>query len=150
MRTLYFSMLIAAVAGAGEIKLGAPLTLNSQTSIAELAAGSAGYVGKTVQVNGKVTEVCEHMGCWMMLVDTAGSARIRIKVKDGEIVFPKTAIGKLALAEGKFSKIEMTREQAIAQAKHEAEERGQKFDPAKITGPQTIYQIAGTGAVILE
>jgi hypothetical protein len=42
----------------------------------------------------------------------------------------------------------MTKEQAIAQLKHEAEENGKKFDPASVTGPVTAYQIAGTGAVI--
>jgi hypothetical protein len=130
------------------VKLGAPLTQKDQVPIATLTSKPADYVGKTVQVRGTVAEVCEKMGCWMMLVDAASKAKVRIKVKDGEIVFPKEAIGKTAVAEGKFVKIEMTKEQAIAQAKHEAEENNRKFDPASITGPQTIYQIAGTGAVI--
>jgi NACalpha-BTF3-like transcription factor len=150
MKILLTLTLAAAFLLAGETKLGAPLTLKTQTKIADLTAKPDSFVGKTVQVKGKVTEVCENMGCWMMLVDPETNAKIRIKVKDGEIVFPKTAIGKMAVAEGRMAKIEMTKEQAIAQAKHEAEERGTKFDPASITGPQTIYQIAGTGAVILE
>lgn len=150
MKILLTLILASAFVVAGETRLGAPLTLKMQTKIADLTAKPEGFVGKTVQVKGKVTEVCENMGCWMMLVDPETNAKIRIKVKDGEIVFPKSAVGKMAIAEGKMAKIEMTKEQAIAQAKHEAEERGTKFDPASITGPQTIYQIAGTGAVILE
>lgn len=150
MRFLATLLLAAAVSFAADVKLGAPLTLHSQTSIADLAAKPAGHVGKTIQVKGKVTEVCQNMGCWMMLVDPASKAAVRIKVKDGEIVFPKDAAGKTAVAEGKFTKIEMTKEQATAQAKHEAEEQGRKFDPASVTGPKTTYQIAGTGAVILQ
>lgn len=128
--------------------LGKPLELKKQTPIADLQKKPADYVGKTVQVRGKVAEVCEKMGCWMNLVDPASNARVRIKVKDGEIVFPKEAIGKMAVAEGKFVKIELTREQALEQAKHEAEENKKPFDPSKITGPVTIYQIQGSGAVI--
>lgn len=148
MRLIVTILLAAAVASAAVVKLGAPLTQKEQVPIAALTAKPDDYVGKTVQVKGTVTEVCEKMGCWMMLVDAASKAKVRIKVKDGEIVFPKEAIGKTAVAEGKFVKIEMTREQAIAQAKHEAEENNRKFNPASIIGPRTSYQIAGAGAVI--
>lgn len=148
MRLILPILLAAALLSAATIKLGAPLTQKEQVAIAALTAKPADYLGKTVQVKGKISEVCEKMGCWMMLVDTASKSKVRIKVKDGEIVFPKEAIGKTAVAEGKFVKIEMTKEQAVSQAQHEAEENKKKFDPASITGPQTIYQIAGTGAVI--
>ena len=128
--------------------LGKPLSLKTQTPIGDISAKPADYVGKTIQVKGKITEVCQSMGCWMMLVDPDTKASVKIKVKDGEIVFPKDSVGKIAVAEGKLAKIEMTKEQALAQAKHEAEENQKKFDPSKITGPVTTYQIQGTGAVI--
>ena len=141
-------LIAAALCFAADSKLGKPLTLTSQTAIADLTAKPADFVGKTVQVKGKITEVCQSMGCWMQLVDPATKAAVKIKVKDGEIVFPKDSAGKTAVAEGKFTKIEMTKEQAIAQAKHEAEENKKKFDPASVKGPVVTYQIAGTGAVI--
>ncbi|MEJ5368454.1 MAG: DUF4920 domain-containing protein [Bryobacteraceae bacterium] len=146
-------MRIAALFLAGTVclmggPLGKPLQLKTRTPIASLEKSPGEYVGKTVQVRGRITEVCEKMGCWMNLVDPETNARVRIKVKDGEIVFPKEAVGKMAVAEGKFVKIELTREQAIERAKHEAEENNKPFDPASITGPVTIYQIQGTGAVI--
>ena len=56
--------------------------------------------------------------------------------------------GKKVVAEGTFKKMELTKEQAIARAKHEAEEKGTKCDASKITGPQTVYQIMGVGAVV--
>jgi hypothetical protein len=133
-----------------ETKLGKPLTLKEATPIATVLAEPGPYVGKMVQVKGKITEVCQMQGCWMALTDTATNKMIRIKVNDGEIVFPTEAVGKTAIAEGTLTKIEMTREQALASAKHEAEERGRKFDPSKIKSGQTIYQIRGLGAVVLD
>jgi hypothetical protein len=71
-------------------------------------------------------------------------------VNDGEIVFPKSHVGKMVVAEGTLKKIVMTKEQAIARAKHEAEEQGRKFNPESIKSGVTVYQIQGTGAVLLD
>jgi hypothetical protein len=71
-------------------------------------------------------------------------------VKDGEIMFPKGSAGRSVLAEGVLKKIELTQQQAVAWAKHEAEERGEKFDAAKIKSGMTMYQIQGSGAVLLD
>lgn len=149
-RFAFLLVVCASLAAAAEIKLGKPLTLKSQTPIAELADHPAQFIGKPVQVKGQATEVCEKMGCWTNLKDPATGKMVRIKVKDGEIVFPKTAIGKNITAEGTFQKIELTKDQAIARAKHEAEEQGRAFDASKITGGTVIYQIQGTGAVLYE
>jgi hypothetical protein len=150
MRKIVVLTLVSfAFSWAADLKLGKPLTLKQATPIASLAGEPEKYVGKTVQAEGKVTEVCQNMGCWMVLVDNAGKS-VRLKVKDGEIVFPKDAVGKIAVAEGRWVKLELTKEQAIARAKHEAEENGKPFEPSSITGPMTIYQIQGTGAVVRQ
>jgi hypothetical protein len=150
MRTLIVLALSLSLALAAETKLGKPLTLKQAIPIATLLASPDRFVGKTIQVRGKVTEVCQHMGCWMNLVDEASGKMVRIKVEDGVIVFPKDSIGKTAVAEGKFAKMQLTREQAVAQMKHEAEMNNKKFDPATVKGGTTIYQVQGTGAVIQE
>jgi hypothetical protein len=75
---------------------------------------------------------------------------IRIKVNDGDIVFPKDSVGKLAIAEGKLTKLELSREQAAAKARHEAEEQGRKFNPSSVKSGVVIYQIEGAGAVLLD
>lgn len=131
---------------AAETTLGKGVGAGEPVTIKELVAHPEAWVGKTVRVEGTIEEVCPKMGCWMKLVD--GPDGVRVKVKDGEIVFPKDGKGKRAAAEGVFTKVEMTREDAVARAEHEAHELGKAFDPASITGPQTIYQIAGTGAVV--
>lgn len=152
MRILFATLATLALAtssliSAAELKLGKPLTVKDPVSIATLLSHAADYAGKTVQVKGKITEVCQMMGCWMELKNEEGQ-KVRIKVEDGDIVFPKDSAGKEAVAEGKFTKLELTREQAVAQAKEEAEEKGRKFDPASVKAGVTIYQIQGTGAVI--
>jgi hypothetical protein len=148
MRILLASILALGLLSAVEIKLGKPLTAKDPMPLATLLAHPDDYVGKTVQVKGKIVEVCQMMGCWMDLTNDAGQ-KLRIKVEDGEIVFPKDSAGKVAVAEGKFTKSELTKEQAIASAKEEAEEKGKKFDPASVKGPVTVYQIQGSGALIL-
>jgi hypothetical protein len=149
MKTL-IALLFVGVVSAGEVKLGKPLTLKETTPIAQVAAQPDQYAGKMVQVKGKVTEVCQMMGCWTNLVDESSGKSIRIKVNDGEIVFPKDSVGKTMLAEGELKKIELTKEQAIARAKHEAEEQKRKFDPKSVKGAVTIVQLQGTGAVLYQ
>ena len=56
----------------------------------------------------------------------------------------------MAVAEGKFTKSELSQEQAIERAKEEAKDKGKTFDASSVKGPQTVYQIQGTGAVILS
>lgn len=146
------ALIVLALAGiaAGETKLGKPLTLTEPIGIDKLTERPDKYLGKVVQVKGKATDVCQAMGCWTVLTDAASGKTVRIKVEDGEIVFPKDLVGKTVVAEGKLAKVELTKEQAIAQARHEAEENGRKFDPASIKSGKIYYQIEGTGAVILE
>jgi hypothetical protein len=147
MKILCAVLVASCTLSAAELKLGKPLTAKSPMPLATLVSHADDYVGKTVQVQGKITAVCQMMGCWMELTNDAGQ-RVRIKVEDGEIVFPKDSSGKIAVAEGKFTRTELTREQAVARAKEEAEDNGRKFDPSKVKGGMTLYQIEGTGAVI--
>ena len=147
MKILGVGLAAAGLLFAAEMKLGKPLTIKDATPVATLVGSADQYVGKTVQVKGRITQVCQMMGCWMELANDAGQ-HVRIKVEDGVIEFPKDSAGKTAIAEGKFTKRELTREQAVAQAKEEAEETGRKFDASKVKGGVTLYQIEGTGAVI--
>ena len=117
--------------------------------VSELVANADKYVGQTVRVEGVVIDVCAKRGCWMDIAGDGKSEKIRIKVDDGVMVFPMEAKGKHAIAEGVFTKIEMTPEEALALAKHLAEERGQAVDATKTPdAPTVVYQIQGSGAVI--
>ena len=139
---------LAASPALAATKYGKPLSDAAAVKLSELMAKPDAYVGKVVKVEGLVTEVCPKRGCWINVAGDKEFQTIRVKVEDGVIVFPLTDKGKKVVAEGTFTKMELTKEQAVERAKHEAEEKGTKFDPASITGPLTVYQIQGTGAVV--
>jgi hypothetical protein len=136
-----------ALAGSGN-KYGKEITLKEKTKISAIVENPKNYIGKKVLVEGLVVAVCEKKGCWMELASDKSFQKIKIKVKDGEIVFPLEEKGKTAIVEGTVYEIKMTKEQAIEAGKSEAEEHGKKFDPSTITGPVTLYQIKGIGAII--
>ena len=145
---LVVTSMLPALAAEGKT-YGKGVTGKDVVAISELIANPGKYVGKNVRVEGLVTDVCTKRGCWMNLAGEKKSQTVRIKVEDGEIVFPLDAKGKRAVAEGVFTKMDLTKDQALEQAKHQAEEKGEKFDPEKAKDlPTVIYQIKGTGAVI--
>jgi len=69
--------------------------------------------------------VCANKGCWIEIAEEDGQ-KIQIKVYA----------------------IHLSREDAVNYFTHVAEERGETFDPASVTGPATIYQIKDKGAEI--
>lgn len=152
MKKITMMMLAAVLTAvpllAAEVKLGKPVDVKQSTAIADLLSHPESYVGKTVKVEGKITEVCQMMMCWIKVQNPKSKAIIQIKVNDGDIVFPKDGAGKTAVAQGEFVKIVLTKDQYIAQLKHEAEESGKKVDTSKITEGKAVYRINGQGAVI--
>lgn len=128
---------------------GKGVTVAEATPIAKILADPDTYVGKTVRIEGKVLDVCPMAGCWMELAGEDGKEKLKVKVDDGVIVFPMTAKGKLAVAEGTLEAIPMTREKYVDWLKHLAEEKGETFDAATVgDGPFRVLQLKGTGARI--
>jgi hypothetical protein len=144
---LLFPLTLSAAAQAEQKTYGAGIQVAETTSVAKILADPDAYVGKKVRIEGKVTDVCPMAGCWME-VDEAGQM-IKVKVDDGVIVFPTTAKGQPAVAEGVVEAIPMTREKYVDWLTHLSHETGKEFDPATIgDGPFRILQIKGTGAKI--
>jgi len=129
-------------------KYGVEITLKEKTKISEILENPQNFLDSLVLVEGEVLDVCPMAGCWLVLSSDRRDEQIKVKVKDGEIVFPMEAKGRTALIEGKVYKIELSKMQAISYYKHMAEEKGEDFDPAIVTEPVTIYQIKGFGAEI--
>jgi len=127
---------------------GKGAAMGETTPISAIYDDPSNYVGKTVQVEGLIVDVCSRRGCWMSIAGDRAFETLRIKVADGEIVFPITARGSKAVVQGKVQEIRMTRDQAMEFAKHQAQESGKPFDPSSVTGPTVLYQIWATGAVI--
>ncbi|MBU0482733.1 MAG: DUF4920 domain-containing protein [Proteobacteria bacterium] len=130
------------------LELGKPVTLKQVTKISEIEKNPEAFVGKKVLVSGTVVEVCSSRGCWMNIASDTPFEKIQIKVVDGVIVFPMSARGQNAYVEGVVEKLSLSKNEAIDYYRHKAEEKGQKFDPATVTGAETIYRIRALGAVI--
>ncbi|MEM8962524.1 MAG: DUF4920 domain-containing protein [Acidobacteriota bacterium] len=119
------------------------------TPIADLVADPEAYEGQTVRVEGKINDVCPKKGCWMTL--TEGEHTVRVKVEDDVIVFPQTAKGHHAAAQGVVAVRDLDRDAYVGWMAHLAEERGETFDDSTVgEGPYRIVQIQGTGAEISE
>ena len=129
---------------------GKGISLKVTTKISEILAKPDENLGKTFLVEGRIVDVCKKRGCWMELASDQEFQTIRVKVNDGEIVFPLSAKGKLAKVEGVLEKIELTKEQTKMYKKHQAEEQGEKFDSTCIHEAMNIYRLKGIGVVIEE
>ncbi len=141
------AFVVAGPAQAAET-YGEGVTPGETTSIGKILAQPDAYVGQRVRVEGQITEVCPMKGCWMEIAETEKD-RIRVKVEDGVIIFPKDAKGKRAVAEGVLEALAMDREQYVGWMSHLAEERGETFDASKLgDGPFRILQLRGVGARI--
>lgn len=75
------------------LAIGAPISA-PVVALSDIAKSPSSYANKTVTTSGKVTSVCQEMGCWMEIQDTSGQAHIKMH---GHTFFvPKTASGHMA------------------------------------------------------
>lgn len=140
----------AAPASVEGTRYGAGITVaeDAIVSIDALLADPEAYQGKTVRVEGMVTDVCPKRGCWMDLAGQGAGQKVRLKVQDGVMTFPMEAKGQTAVAQGTVAVETLSLEQSREYAAYQAREYGAAIDPASITEPMKIVRIDGTGAVI--
>lgn len=119
-------------------------------SIADLSANPEAYAGKSVRVEGTVTDVCPKRGCWFDMAGSEPGQKMRFKVRDGEMVFPVDAKGKYAVAEGVVALQPLSLEQTREYLAYQAREYGADVDPESVTEPMTIVRLDGKGAVIRD
>jgi len=141
------AMLFTAVVGVRAVvdeKLGKGVSLTEATPIKALYEAPDKFVGKTIRIDGVVTAVCQEMGCWMAMGDAADAEQIvRLKVDhEAGIVFPISAKGKSASAEGVFEKIEAADKEGNEAAAEQAAQTGKASDFGK------KYQIKAVGAIL--
>jgi hypothetical protein len=140
--------LLTSVSYSGSNKYGKEITEKKKTKISDILSQPKKFNGKRVLVEGQVSDVCTHQGCWIMISEGKDSEPIRFKVDDGVIVFPVEEKGGRVLAQGVVSAKEYTKEELLKQEKHLAEEAGKAFDPSTVKGPKTVVILKGEGAVI--
>jgi len=131
-------------------KFGEEIKTKDTVKISVILENPEKFLNKTVKVEGIISDVCKRKGCWMDLASDKEFQTLKVKVKDGDMVFPLTFKGKFAVVEGKLYKLSYSKEQLIEQRKHQAEENGIKFDPTTVKEGITVYQFRPTGVVIKE
>lgn len=96
MRTalLVASLAIAFAASAGEVKsYGQPFPDGGTAlPISVAAADVQTHVGKPMRFSGRITQVCQAKGCWVMLEDDGKVARVMMR--DHTFYVPKDAKGR--------------------------------------------------------
>jgi len=121
--------------------------------IKELISNGDDNLNKEVLVSGLIQDVCPMRGCWIKIKDYQTDFTIRVKVIDGDIVFPLSSIGKNVNVKGIFTKLEFSEKQAKMWKMHLAEEKGiQLLEDEVIILPEDLieYRINGVGARIFE
>ena len=91
-------------------------------------------------------------GCWIQISDMDKMESVRVKVKDGDIVFPLSAIDHKTIVQGTFVRLDLSKDQAINWKIHLAKERGVILNPENINLQEEDYyeyRINCNGAVIL-
>lgn len=110
------------------------------------------FINKEVLTKGRIIEVCPMRGCWINISDSEHpEMTIRVKVVDGEIVFPLSSKGRNANVQGVFEKIEFSYEQAKKWKIHLEEEKGIHVNPDSIIVKDDDlieYRIIGKGIQI--
>ncbi len=137
---------ITATAIAQEPKTyGKGVSLEQSTPLTRILERPADFEGKTVRVEGTVKAVCQHMGCWMAFAPDGETEdrTLLIKVDDGVIVFPVTAKGRKAAAEGVIQRVGRATE-----AQEAAGEHAHAVGSATAAATPTSWQLKATGAVV--
>ncbi|MEH8017205.1 DUF4920 domain-containing protein [Rheinheimera muenzenbergensis] len=79
---------------------GAGVDKASILPVEQLLTEPQRYLDKVVTISGTVDSVCSKQGCWMKFTAESAAGPFRIKVRDGDMVFPLSAKGKTAYATG--------------------------------------------------
>jgi len=128
--TLLFALTVfvasAQANNSNSLSFGETIPNIEPTSLETFFENPESYIGKNILIEGIVTNSCERMGCWMSLKTTADHELFRIKVNDGEMVFPIAARGKTAWAYGAIEIVDL------------APEEGSE-------NPRTLFQLRPTG-----
>jgi len=134
---------------AEELFFGEAINEKVTVNISTLLANPEQYLDKEITVAGTIVGVCSRRGCWVDIASDAKFEKLRIKVRDGDMVFPIHAKGRQALATGKLTAIELSLEQTQKYKTDLAKRRGETIAPESITAPMSIYQLSPTGVKVL-
>jgi hypothetical protein len=98
-------IIFALFAGGAQAKnYGENMPTGEAVDIAVAAQNLETYVGKSAKFKGRITQVCQMRGCWLMIESNGQAARI--EMKDEAFVIPKDAKGE-AVVLGEIRRVEL-------------------------------------------
>lgn len=141
---------VSSIVSAKELTFGDKVDVNKTMKISTLLASPSDYLNKKITVAGTIVGVCEKRGCWMNIASDAKFEKLRIKVRDGDMVFPMSAKGREAIAAGYLKEIKLDVKQTKRYKASLAKRLGEEFDDTSVTAGMSIYQVSPTGVTILD
>jgi hypothetical protein len=150
IKTLLMSLILIQTSLIEARDFGSGAEMDKLVPISKVLSAPKEYLNKDITVEGAIVAVCENQGCWLKIASDKKFQTLRIKVKDGDMVFPPNSKDKMAFATGKLKGLELTKEKAIAYLQHMADESKEIFDPASVTEGITIYQLVPKGVTIVD
>lgn len=100
---------LSAIALAGDaVPYGKPFPAGESVPVSEALADFDGHAGVAQRFSGRITEVCQTKGCWLMLEDNGQAARVMFGKHD--FFIPKDTTGT-AIVHGVLERKELTPEQ---------------------------------------
>ena len=120
-------------------EFGAEFTLENSEPAANIFADPEKYVGQTVRVTAKVSDVCQKMGCWMIISE--GEEHMRVTTKDHKFFVAKDGAGSICDLEGVVEKKEHNQKRADHYKSEQSD--GAPLPEAEVKGTAT-YQIVAS------
>lgn len=117
---------------------GLEFTLDESIAAGTVLTNPDDYVGKTVRVTGKVSDVCQKMGCWMVITDA--DQHMRITTKDHKFFVAKDGAGAICDLEGTVVKREANPERTAHYKSEQSE--GAPMPEAEEAGKATYEIVA--------
>lgn len=117
---------------------GAGLSLERPTPLAEVVGSPERFAEEPVLLHGRISDVCQHKGCWTILRD--GEAHVRVRFQDYGFFLPKDCSGEEAFVEGR-AVVETLSEAAVRH--YESESRD--GDPDAVKGSRREVGFVATG-----
>ena len=147
---LFMTLIMSTSVFSEEILFGKAVNEEAKVSISTLLASPTEFLDKEVTISGTIVGVCSSRGCWVDIASDAKFEKLRIKVRDGDMVFPIHSKGRQALATGTLKVIELSLEETKKYKVNLAKRRGDTINTKNITVAMSIYQLSPIGVKILD
>ena len=98
------------------------------------------YDGKTIMVEGRVADVCQKAGCWLVLAE--GENSIRVRTKAHKFLVAKDSTGSTARIEGVVQSSKLDPKKV---AHYESESINKEIIPEKQIKSDVVYELIASG-----